>query len=328
MTKRSLADQLNDALDARVFAAHSRAEADPALELLTRIAQDLRLRPAEQFKDRLKSEISGKGTAMTTATATSSKGVRPGFHTITPYLIVADAPAVVEFAKQAFGATEVSRNFGSAGGYHCEAQIGDSMLMIGGGGEGSAWKGIAMPTSLHIYVPDVDEAYRRALDGGAVSLYAPMDQPYGDRDCGMRDAGGNLWFIASSKTGDNAKGLHTVTPGYHAENASRFIDFLQRAFDATTEARHEDPSGRIMHAKLRIGDSVLEIGEAHGQWQPMPSAMYLYVDNADAWFNRAVEAGAKVIYPLADQGYGDRSGGVQDEWGNHWYIGSHLGDAK
>lgn len=328
MTKRSLADQLNDALDARVFAARSRAEVDPALELLTRIAQDLRLRPAEQFKDRLKSEISGKGTAMTTATATSTKGVRPGFHTITPYLIVADAPAVVEFAKQVFGAVEKSRALGSAGGYHCDVQLGDSMLMIGGGGEGAQWKGTPMPVPLHLYVADVDESYRRALAAGAMSLYAPMDQPYGDRDCGVRDAGGDQWFMATSKTGENEKGLHSVTAGFRPVGAARFVEFLERAFGATVEGRHQDAAGRISHAKVRIGDSMVEIGEAHGEWQPMPSAMYLYVDNADAWFNRAVEAGAKVMYPLADQGYGDRNGGVQDEWGNHWYIGSHLGDAK
>jgi PhnB protein len=241
---------------------------------------------------------------------------------------VNDAPAVVEFAKQAFGATEKFRSFGSAGGYHCEVQLGDSVLMIGGGGEGASWKGTPMPVPLHLYVPDVDETYRRALDAGATSLYAPMDQPYGDRDCGVTDAGGDQWFMATSKTGENDKGLHSITAGFRPIGAARFIEFLQRAFNATTEARHEDPSGRIMHAKVRIGDSIIEIGEAHGEWQPMPSAMYLYVDDVDAWFNRAVDAGAKVIYPLADQGYGDRNGGVQDEWGNHWYIGSHLAEAK
>jgi PhnB protein len=242
---------------------------------------------------------------------------------------VADAPAVVEFVKQAFGGEEKFRALGSAGGYHCEARVGDSMLMIGGGGEGCAWKGTPMPTGLHVYVADVDQAYQRALSAGATSLYEPMDQPYGDRDCGVKDAGGNEWYIATSKEpAGNAEGLHAVTPYLHPSDAPRFIEFLERGFGATVEAKHEDPSGRIAHAKVRVGDSVIEMGEAHGQWQPMPSAMYLYVDDADAWFNRAVAAGATVVYPLANQGYGDRNGGVRDVWGNHWYIGSHLEEKK
>jgi PhnB protein len=294
------------------------------LEILARIGQQIQSRAREEFKETLKTHILGKGTDMSTATATSGKGVREGFHTITPYIIVSDTPAVVEFVKQTFGGEELSRNFGSAGGYHCEVRVRDSMLMIGGGGEGSSWKGSTMPTSLHVYVPNVDEVYRRAIEAGGKSLYAPMDHPYGDRDCGIEDAGGNQWFIATNIGGGNDAGLRMVTPGFRPKNATRFLEFVEHAFAAKVEARHEDPSGTIVHGKVRIGDSVVELSEAHGQWQPMPTALYLYVDDADAWFERAVDAGAKVIYPLADQPYGDRNGGVQDEWGNHWYIGSHL----
>src|SRR5277367_77462 len=81
-----------------------------------------------------------------------------GYRTITPYLTVADAPQLIDFVKQTFGAEETFRGTGSAGGVHCELRVGNTMLMVGGGtGEGSSWSGTPSPSSLHIYVPDCDE---------------------------------------------------------------------------------------------------------------------------------------------------------------------------
>lgn len=121
-----------------------------------------------------------------------------GFHTVTPYLIVSDAAALIEFLKAAFGATEVMRMPGPEGQVmHAEVRIGDSVIEMGqANGE---WP--AMPGSLHIYVPDIDAVYLRALDAGAVTLSEPKDQFYGERSASVEDPVGNLWHIAT-KTED------------------------------------------------------------------------------------------------------------------------------
>lgn len=116
--------------------------------------------------------------------------VRPGFHTITPYLIADDVEQLLAFVQQIFGATETLRTSGGGGGTHLEVRIGDSMLMLGGGA------GQPMPAALYVYVADVDAVYQRALAAGATSLFAPADEPDGDRRGGVQDPFGNQWFMA------------------------------------------------------------------------------------------------------------------------------------
>ncbi len=123
---------------------------------------------------------------------TDMNSTREGFHTITPYLMVENAERFLDFLKEAFGATELSRSTGSAGGLHAEVKIGDSMLMIGG-----AWEGKAFPAAIYLYVQDVDAVYQRALKAGATSMSAPTDHSYGDRGADVRDAFGNTWFIGT-----------------------------------------------------------------------------------------------------------------------------------
>jgi PhnB protein len=118
---------------------------------------------------------------------------RPGFHTITPYLIASDLDAFLAFVQQVFGATETLRMQGQAGGTHVEVQIGDSMVMIGGGG---SWSGQAMPAALYLYLDDVDATYQRALQAGATSMMEPTDEDDGDRRGGVQDPFGNMWFLA------------------------------------------------------------------------------------------------------------------------------------
>ncbi|MFL5591537.1 MAG: VOC family protein [Ktedonobacteraceae bacterium] len=96
--------------------------------------------------------------------------------------------------KQAFGAAELLRTTGSAGGIHAEVRIGDSVVMIGGGG---AWSGEAIPAAIYLYMDDVDAVYKRALQAGATSITEPEDQPFGDRLAGVKDAFGNVWYIAT-----------------------------------------------------------------------------------------------------------------------------------
>ena len=122
------------------------------------------------------------------------KPIPEGYHTVTPYLVVQEAAQLIDFVKQVFGATETFRGTGSAGGIHAEVRIGDSMVMIGGGG---AWSGEPSPAMLYLYMDDADSIYQRALQAGATSITEPADQPYGDRLAGVKDPFGNVWYIAT-----------------------------------------------------------------------------------------------------------------------------------
>ena len=125
-----------------------------------------------------------------------TNGVDPvpqGFHTVTPYLMVPDADALVEFMSRAFGATEVFRARGAHGGMHVEVRVGDSMVMIGGLGDSEP-----QPAAIFLYMDGVDEVYDRALEAGATSMEEPADRPAdGDRRAGVADPFGNAWFVAT-----------------------------------------------------------------------------------------------------------------------------------
>jgi PhnB protein len=252
-----------------------------------------------------------------------------GFRTVTPYLVVDDAPALIDFTTRVFGAEETHRSSGSAGGIHAEVRIGDSMLMIGGGGPDRPLGRPAMPTALHVYVEDTDAVYRRALDAGATSIGEPSDQPYGERSAGVKDRSGTVWYIATA-TGERyiPAGLHTVNAYLHPLRAEPLIKFMERAFGASGVEKYASPDGVIHHARVTVVDSVIEMGEAHGPYQPMPTMFYLYVQDVDAAYWRAVNAGAESISAPADQAYGDRTAGVKDVFGNQWYLATQLRETR
>ena len=250
----------------------------------------------------------------------SKKFKREGFHSVTPYIIAKPAEELVDFVKQAFGAVESMRATGSAGGLHCEVKIGDSVVMIGGGP-----KFDERPVAIHLYVPDVDEVYARAVEAGATSLAAPSDQDYGERIAAVKDIGGNEWYIARRFDQTPVKDLHMVTMYFHPVGAPKFINFLENAFGAEVLERHQSNEGFVYHAKMRLGDSIVEMGEAHDQWQPMQSAIYLYVEDVDATYKQALAAGATSALEPTNQPYGDRNAWVNDEFGNVWYLSTWLG---
>lgn len=263
------------------------------------------------------------------AARTAQSFIPPGFHTITPYLRARDAAALIDFLKQTFGAEETFRAIGSAGGIHAEIRIGDSMLMVGGGGPGLSWRGESRPMAFHIYVEDTDAVYQRALDAGATSLSAPVDQPYGERGGGVKDPAGNFWYIATHHGARYIpEGLHTLTAYLHPLRAEPFISFLKRAFGAEELEKYPSPEGVIHHAKIRIGDEMLEMGEANGPYQPMPSMFYLYVPDVDATYLRAMTAGASSVSEPVNQSYGDRTGAVKDAFGNEWHIATQIRETR
>ena len=122
------------------------------------------------------------------------------------------------------------------------------------------------------------------------------------------------------------EGYHSVTPHLINENASRLIEFLKQAFDAQELNRMSGPDGRVLRAEMQIGDSMLMIAEATGEWKAMPASLALYVPDADATYKRALDAGAVSLREPADQFYGDRSAGVKDLAGNHWWTATHIED--
>ena len=253
--------------------------------------------------------------------------VPKGYRTVTPYVVVQDAPALLDFMKDTFGAEEIFRSVGSAGGIHAEARIGDSMLMIGGGAPELAWRGESKPQAFHIYVRDCDATYKRALEAGAKSLAEPVDQSYGERSGSVRDSGGNDWYIATFK-GDSYKweGAPDIQPSLHPLRSGPVIDFLKRAFGAQEVGRYETPDGVIHHATVKIGDAHMEMGDAHGPYQPTERMFYLYVPDCDDVYRHAVAAGGKSIHEPTDHPYGDRSGAVKDVFGNEWWIATHIKD--
>lgn len=120
---------------------------------------------------------------------------------------------------------------------------------------------------------------------------------------------------------------HTVTPYLLVQGAEKLIDFVKRAFDAKETLRMSMPDGAIGHAEVRLGDSVIMLSEAlGGEYKPMPTGIYLYVEDCDATYQRALEAGATSIMQPTDQFYGDRSASIKDQCGNHWYIATHIED--
>jgi PhnB protein len=323
MAKRSPSEQLDQVVDAIIANGDVMApQVDREIDPLARLAVELRGLPRKEFKARLKNDLKRR-ISMTTAEV---KGLREGFHTITPYLCVSEAAELIDFVKQAFDAEESFRTIGSAGGIHCEVRIGDSMVMIGGGGAGS---GTATPASLMVYVDDVDAVYERALKAGATSAYAPTDQEYGDRDAGVTDRFGNNWYISTKRELEhNPADLHTITPMMSFRGTPQVIDFLKNAFGAEEAYRAESPDGTVVHAKVRIGDSLFALSEAHGPYQPKPAAFYLYVNDVDKWYQRALAGGAESLSEPADQEYGDRVAGVKDSSGNTWYMGTPIEGAS
>jgi PhnB protein len=123
-------------------------------------------------------------------------------------------------------------------------------------------------------------------------------------------------------------GYNTYTPYYVVDGAAGFIEFLRKAFGAEETFRMPAPGGRIGHAEVRVGNSVVMLADAGAEHPARQFNGMLYVNDADAVFKTAVAAGAKIDRPIENQFYGDRMGSVIDKWGNNWSIGTHVEDVS
>ena len=145
----------------------------------------------------------------------------------------------------------------------------------------------------------------------------------------MRDAAGDHWYIATFKGKSyKSEGAPTLQPYLHPLRGEPVINFLKRAFGAQEMGRYTDPQGVIHHTTLKIGSSQMELGEATGPYQPMPTMFYLRVPDADATYRSALAAGATSMFEPGVQPYGDRVGAVKDAFGNQWYIATSTGAVK
>jgi PhnB protein len=251
--------------------------------------------------------------------------IRPGFHTVTPYLVISGAAQWIDFVKQAFDAEEIfrARRPGSDTIMHAEVKIGDSMIELADANPQYP----ATPMTLLLRASDPDASYERALAAGATSTEPVADRDYGVRGGSLRDACGNSWDVSRPEPGNKIfEDSRSVTPHFNPVRSAEFIGFLQKAFGGEEIYRAESPEGRIFHAQVRIGDSIISMGDAHGPYQPRPGTLHLYVQDTDALYERALRAGAESIQPPADQPYGDRSAGVRDPFGNRWFIATHIRD--
>jgi uncharacterized glyoxalase superfamily protein PhnB len=130
------------------------------------------------------------------------------------------------------------------------------------------------------------------------------------------------------------KDMHTVTPHLVCDGAADAIEFYKKAFGATDEVRLPGPGGKLMHAMVRINGSAVMLVDEMPEWGALgpkalkgsPVTIHLYVENVDAFVERAVKAGAKVTMPVADMFWGDRYGKIEDPFGHHWSVATHMRD--
>jgi len=122
------------------------------------------------------------------------------------------------------------------------------------------------------------------------------------------------------------EGYHRITPYLVVADGEGLIGFLRNAFGAEVLSRALRPDGAIANAEVRIGDSMMMVAQAREPWKPMPAGFYLYVSDTDATYKAAMAAGGASVLEPSDQFYGDRNAGVQDPWGNNWWIATRIED--
>jgi uncharacterized glyoxalase superfamily protein PhnB len=119
-----------------------------------------------------------------------------------------------------------------------------------------------------------------------------------------------------------------IIPILTVNGAAKFIDFLKQAFGAEEQERYADPNGIVMHAELRLRDSVIMTSDVNDEFPATEARLQLYVEDVDAMYKRALAAGATSLREPADQFYGDRSAGVRDAFGNQWWLATHVEDVS
>jgi uncharacterized glyoxalase superfamily protein PhnB len=122
------------------------------------------------------------------------------------------------------------------------------------------------------------------------------------------------------------EGFYAITPYLFAQGASRLIEFISAAFEGELIFQQKRPDGAVMHATMRIGDSMLMLADATREFGPMPSSIYLYVTDCDVVYQRALDSGGVSVFPMTTLPSGERYDGVKDPCGNIWWVATHAED--
>lgn len=276
------------------------------------------------------------------------KATRPGFHTVTPYLIVRELEPMMAFLQAAFGATLHFQAKGSAGGTHTEMRIGESMIMLSGGEGGKTME--PMPTMIFLYLEDVDGTYTAALAAGATSLVEPGPMFGEPRGAGIKDPAGNDWYFARWEEGQDAPPAYRETeaddttaapdtiPMLAYEDGPAMMDWLANAFGFIEEERWLNDDGTLAHGEMTTGSGRIMLAmpstdyqspkrlrqayEPARKWSEQPwilNGVMVYVDDVDAHYAQATAAGATILSELED-GFPGRRYRAEDPEGQRWMF--------
>jgi uncharacterized glyoxalase superfamily protein PhnB len=310
------------------------------------------------------------------ADAAAVSAIPEGYHAITPSIVVPDLPGAIAFYERALGATQTEVMAGPDGApMHGEMHLGDSVVMLSPENEqhGNVAPGTAGGTNggLMVYVPDVDAAFAQALEAGATQMMPPADMFWGDRYGQLTDPYGHRWSLATHKydvppdemqrraqawaaamgrgeeppavealepaaASHQPAGWPTVIPAIVVASADE-VDFYVQALGAEEVNRMAMPDGKLAHAELRIGDSILMLTGENAEMDAhmkapssmggrAPLSVMIYVDDVDAVHARAIEAGATEQMPPTNMFWGDRFGQVRTSSGNAIGIATHVED--
>jgi len=334
MPKRSPAEQLDLVISAMLARPQHRLSLRPSpsvakIETLVRSLRDL---PRPEFKAALKADLQrrismNEAAAPSAAPKNPAPFRRPDFPNIAPYFLVKGAPKFIDFLVSAFEGAERIRIPRPDGGImHAEVAIGNSVIELGDANEQYPQRSM----TTHLYVPDADATYTRALEAGAIPVYAPTDEhPSGDRWGEAKDPFGNTWYIATPTSWiPGPEGALAVQPYLHLRDAHNMIPFAEAAFGARATGVHTSPDGLVRHATIEIAGATFEIDEAQGAVQPTQSYLHVYVPDTDAVYAQALRAGATAVTPPNTAPYGDRAATVKDPFGNTWFLATHLGTGR
>jgi uncharacterized glyoxalase superfamily protein PhnB/catechol 2,3-dioxygenase-like lactoylglutathione lyase family enzyme len=204
----------------------------------------------------------------------------------------------------------------------------------GAGGAGQTLADGAKPepggwNRIQLAVDDLDAAISELRQAG-VDFRSDIVEGKGGRQFLLKDPSGNLVEVFEARQRDTVKpipsGYHTVTPFFVVEDVDAFSKFLQAAFGAVLNHSMKSDDGVTRHTTVRVGDSLLMISSGTDRYPPRPLALHLYVEDVDSLYERAIKAGARSLEAPTDQFYGDRRAGLEDGWGNYWWIATHRDD--
>lgn len=338
MADRERSEALDELVD-RVLAAPAVPldVPDPELGDLARIAATLRDLPREGFRTRLRADLERMATMTAPTTAATATYIAEGLASVTPYVIVRDADAAITFYRHVFDATELFRHRDPTGRIaHAKLRIGSSVVEIGEHADVHVLDADRQPQAMamHLYVEDVDAVLARAADRGA-QVQPAEEQPYGDREGGVVDPFGIVWYVATHISGTDrpappagSVGFGGLTPYLHYEDGAAMLGWLARVFGFEERARYVDADGTVSEAEMLAGhDEIWMAGHGAGYWDQQgrgPEQLILvWVDDVDAHHARVTAAGVDAE-PPEDKPYGVRTYGVTDPEGYQWGFMQRL----